>query len=86
MVPERHKLLVVFDQEFDVIAYYSLSKFIGCPPDKNIRSCSSVLVYENIECFKNHFWNPVTKKCECAVDFYFDAKSQACEKCNCKGF
>lgn len=86
MAPDRHKLLVVFDQESDLIVYYSLQKYIGCPPDQNIRSCSSIFLYENVECFANYFWNPVTKRCDCAAGYYLNSQTQKCEKCECKGF
>lgn len=75
MVPNRHKLLVVFDKDNDLIAYYSLSKLIGCPPDKNIHQCSSIFIYENIECFENYFWNPVSKKCQCILGYFLDQKT-----------
>lgn len=85
LIPDRHKQLVVFDQENDLIVYYSLSKLIGCPSDKNIRSCGPTFISENIECDENFFWNPVNKKCECVADFFFDTEKQRCEKCSCRG-
>lgn len=69
-----------------MIVYYSLSKYIGCPPDQNIRTCSPIFLYENIECFENSLWNPVKKKCECVAGFYMDSKTQTCQKCNCSGY
>jgi hypothetical protein len=86
IIPERHKLLVVFDKNMDLMAYYSLSNMIGCPPDENVKSCGPIFVYEDIECLKNFSWNPVLKKCQCSYGFYYDASSKQCEKCNCQGF
>lgn len=85
LIPERHKFLVVFDSKLDVIAYYSLSKFIGCPKDPNVISCSPSLMYEDVECKKGYYWNPVAKRCQCNQGFYLNTTTNLCEACNCPG-
>jgi hypothetical protein len=85
IIPQHHKILVVFDNQQDLIAYYRLSKIIGCPPDRNILSCSQIFLNDDIECSTNQTWNSVTKKCSCVAGFFFDEEQKKCEKCTCSG-
>lgn len=86
ILPEKHKVLVVFDNQIDTIAYYSLSKYIGCPPDEHVKSCGPIFVYEDVECLKGFAWNPVVKKCECELGLFYNQTSGECQKCQCTGF
>lgn len=63
MIPDRHKLLAVLECSQDLIAQYFISDIIGCPPGEHVKSCSRILMYEQVECEENFHWNPVIKKC-----------------------
>lgn len=53
MIPDRHKMLVVFDNKLDLLAQYIISDVIGCPPDENVATCSQLFLFEQIECKPN---------------------------------
>jgi hypothetical protein len=50
MIPDRHKMMVLFERKLDLVVTYIISDLIGCPPSEHVKKCSPLLLFEEVEC------------------------------------